>query len=86
MKDTTLKSQAMSLKPAVIIGKQGLTENTIEQIRLHLKSNKMTKVKLSRNFLDESELDKKEIAKEIAEKTKSDLIQQVGFIAVYHKR
>ncbi len=81
-----LKNEAKSLKPAIIIGKNGLSDTTIEQIKLYIKANKICKIKLSRNFLDSQESSKIEIANKLKELTGSELIDQVGFVVVLWKR
>ena len=82
----TLKQQSQQLRPSIIIGKQGLSENTITQIKKYILANKICKIKLSRNFLDSQGKDRKLIAEELAEKTKSEIISQVGFVVVLWKR
>ena len=67
----SLKNEAKSIKPSLIVGKSGLSETMIQQIKLYIKSNKLCKVKLSRNFLDSQELTKKEISSELVERTGS---------------
>lgn len=81
-----LKNEAKSLKPSIIIGKNGLSDTTIEQIKLYIKANKICKIKLSRNFLDSQENSKTEIANKLKELTGSELIDQVGFVVVLWKR
>ena len=81
-----LKSEGKSLKPFLQIGKNGVTENAISQIRNYLKANKLGKVKLSKSFLETQYQNKKEIAETIAESTKSEIIDQVGFVVVLWKR
>ncbi|MGE0793327.1 MAG: YhbY family RNA-binding protein [Candidatus Woesearchaeota archaeon] len=82
----SLKIEAKSLKSVINIGKNGLSDTTIEQIKLYIKANKLCKIKLSRNFLDSQELSKKQLAQELAEKTNSELIDQVGNVVVLWKR
>jgi len=79
-----LAEKAKKLEPILRIGKAGLNENVIEEIKRQLKENKLIKIKLLRAFIEGK--DKKEIAKEIAVKTNSELINQVGFVVVLYKR
>ncbi|MDE5039692.1 YhbY family RNA-binding protein, partial [Francisella tularensis subsp. holarctica] len=43
-----LKAQAQSLKPVVLMGEKGLTENVILEIDLALASHQLIKVKVGR--------------------------------------
>jgi RNA-binding protein len=76
-----LRKRAVNIKPLVRIGKGGITENTITEIKKVLKTKKLIKVKL----LPASNLDRKVVAKEIAEKTNSTLVQVIGNNVTLHK-
>ena len=78
-----LKEKAKTLEPVIRIGKNGLTESTIKEIKKQLNKKKLIKVKLLKAFI--SDKNKKEVAKEIAEKTSSQLIYMVGFVVVLYK-
>ena len=78
-----LKDKAKTLEPVIRIGKNGLTESTIKEIKKQLNKKKLIKVKLLKAFI--SDKNKKEVAKEIAEKTSSQLIYMVGFVVVLYK-
>lgn len=79
-----LAEKGKKLEPILRIGKSGLTEGAIEEIKRQLKENKLIKVKLLKGCLENK--DKKEFAKEVASKTDSELINQVGFVIVLYKR
>ena len=68
----SLKDKARSIEAAVRIGKNGLTEGTINEIKRQLKDKKLVKVKLLKPFI--ADKDKKNIAKELAEKTDSGVV------------
>ena len=68
------------LEPAVMIGKNGITDNTIENIKKILEKRKLIKVKMLKSFIKDK--NRKEITEEIAAKTNSKVIQQVGFVVV----
>jgi len=78
-----LKERAKTLEPVIRIGKNGFTENIIKEIKKQLNKKKLIKIKFLRAFI--SDKNKKEIAKEIAQKTNSRLIDQVGFVVVLYK-
>ena len=79
-----LKEKSKFLEPVIRIGKNGLTENVVLEIKKHLKKHKLIKVKMLKPFLESK--DKKEAAEEIAQKTDSMLIDKVGFVVVLFKK
>ena len=80
------KTIAKSLKPFIIIGKNGISDNSIENISKNLKANKLTKIKLLKTHVDSLEENKQEVAERIAQATKSEIIDQVGQMIVLYKR
>jgi len=80
----SLKSKAKNLEPVIRIGKNGLTENVLSEIKKHLKKRKLIKVKFLRAFIDGK--DKKAIAMKLAQETGGVLVEQVGFVAVLAKK
>ena len=84
IKKKDLKEKAKLLEPMIRIGKAGLSDGVIKEIKNQLKKKKMIKIKILRSCLKEK--NKKEVAKELAEKTNSELIDRVGFIAVLRKK
>ena len=78
-----LIKEANNLEPILRIGKNGLTDTVLKDIKDHLRKRKLIKVKFLRAFIKDK--DKKELAKEIADKTDSELIQRVGFVIVLYK-
>ncbi len=78
-----LKEKAKTLEPVIRIGKNGLTENTIKEIKKQLNKKKLIKVKLLRAFINDQ--DKKLVANKIAEETNSMLVDVVGFVIVLYK-
>jgi RNA-binding protein len=79
-----LLEQARLLEPILRIGKNGITESVIAEIKKQLKNRKLIKIKLIKSIMEGP--GKKKTAKEIADATDSELIQQVGFVIVLHKR
>ena len=79
-----LVEKAKYLEPIIRIGKSGLTQGTINEIKRQLEKKKLIKIKLLRAFVQDK--DRKEIAREIAQKTNSELIHQVGFVVVLYKK
>lgn len=64
------------------IGKAGLNDNVIEEIKRQLKNQELVKVKFSRNVSSK----KDELAEEIVKKTKSKLVDMRGNVAVIYKK
>ena len=81
-----LRSKSKLLGPKLIIGKNGITDETIRIIKELLKREKLLKIKLLKTFLDEGNHDRRELAKMLAEKTGSVLVDQVGFMVVLAKK
>jgi RNA-binding protein len=70
--------------PVMILGKGGLTDNIIKDLKTHLKKKKLIKVKLLKSFVDGK--NKKELFNEIAQKTDSELVHKIGFVIVLEKK
>lgn len=79
-----LRAKAKSLEPLIRIGKNGLTEGMIKEIRLMLSKKRMIKIKLLKAFI--AGKDKKQLAEEIAENTDSILVEQIGNIITLNKK
>jgi RNA-binding protein len=71
---------AHSLPIVARIGKAGITDSVVEEIKKQLRKRKIIKVK----FLpaNASGKDKRQFANELAEKTGSKVVSQVGFVVV----
>lgn len=81
-KKIILRSKAKNLEPIIRLGKNGLTENFIKEIKELLKQRKLIKIKMLKSTLN---VDKKEITKKIVDNTNSELIEAVGNIVVLYK-
>ena len=79
-----MRAKAKLLEPLIRIGKNGLTDTAIAEIRLMISKRQMIKVKMLEPFF--AGKDKKELAKEIAEKTNSLLVEAIGHVVVLHKK
>ncbi len=71
-----------ALDPAIRIGKAGITENVVKQVILLLKKKKVIKVKFLASAI---KVDKKELVKELVERTRARVIHKVGFIVVLER-
>lgn len=79
-----LKAKAKSIDPIIRIGKKGLTDETVIQIKRLLVKRKLIKIKFLKSFLEDH--DKKRTAEELCSKTGAELIDRVGFVVVIYKR
>jgi len=79
-----LKSKAMLLEPVVRIGKAGITNNVVKEIKKQLEKKKLIKIKLLKSFVKGK--NKKLVAMELAEKTDSIIVNKVGFTVVLYKK
>ena len=79
-----LIAKANLLEPVIRIGKSGLTNNVIREIKKQLKKRRLIKIKILKSALEKT--NKKIFAKDIAEKTDSELVCQIGFIIVLNKK
>ncbi len=69
-----LRGRANTLKPLVFLGKDGVTENFLAEIRTSLYHNELIKV----SVLKAGPLDAKTAAAEVAEATGSEVVQVLG--------
>ena len=78
------KSEGMVLSPSVWIGKSGITNSVIDEIKRQLKKKDLVKVKMLKPFVKTG--DKEEAAEKLAKLTGSKVVQKVGFIVVLAKK
>jgi len=76
-----LKTHAHGLKPVVRLGQAGLSKTVLDEIELAIEHHELIKVKISAADRDE----KKALIQEISEKTQSDIVQTIGFMAVFYR-
>jgi RNA-binding protein len=78
-----LRGLAHGLKPVVLIGQKGLTDELVKSAEQALQIHELIKVK----FNDFKEKDQKEqISNELERKTGSELIGSVGHIYIFFKQ
>ncbi len=74
-----LKRRAHLLDPIVRIGKSGLSDAAILEIKKQLERHKLIKIKFLRSLLEQ--YDKKTLFSELTAKTGATLVQHTGFTA-----
>lgn len=77
-----LKGMAQKENAIFQVGKGGINENLIIQISDALKARELVKI----NVLESAMMSAEEAAREISEKTKSDVVQVIGNKAVFFKQ
>jgi RNA-binding protein len=77
-----LKGRAHKLEPVVLIGGKGLTEPVVAEIAAALKAHELIKVRAP----DLDRHARAEIFRQAALKTESELIQEIGKVAVLYKK
>lgn len=82
MTKSELKRKAHSLKPIILIGDKGLTENVHAEIDRGLKDHELIKIKMHVKERDE----KKTMRDEIIATHSAQLIQQIGHVIVIYRK
>ena len=77
-----LRGLAQKIEPIFQIGKAGVTDNQIEQLKNALEARELIKI----TFLDTIPEEKQDIAEEIAKQTDSEIIQIIGKKLTLYKR
>ncbi|RMF54648.1 RNA-binding protein [Candidatus Woesearchaeota archaeon] len=71
------------LRATVQIGKNGITEQLVNEIKKQLKKRKLIKIKILKSY--HKTHDRKETAKKLCVLTKARLLSQKGFVIVLRK-
>lgn len=82
LKDMRRESKVMT--PNILIGKNGLTDQVIKNIKSDLTKHKLVKLKILKSYL--SETDKDSVFDEIEEKTGAKVVHKIGFTITLTKR
>ena len=76
-----LRSQAHHLEPVVLIGKNGITDGTIEALNKVLEVRELIKIKF-REYKDE----KKSLSHQLAESTESHIVETIGHTVILFRQ
>ncbi|MDH7508545.1 MAG: YhbY family RNA-binding protein [Methanomassiliicoccales archaeon] len=71
---TELRRMGTKIRSSIHIGKGGISENIIEEIKCQLKKNKIVKIRI----LETAGLERMTTAKELADRTGSELVEVRG--------
>ena len=77
-----LKSLAQKLDTIIQVGKNGVTDETIKVVSDAFNTKELIKIKK----IESAPIDEKEIARILAEKTKSEIVQIIGSKIVLYKK
>ena len=83
VKKKELRKRAHNLKPVVSIGKNGLTDAVVAELKAALKRDKLIKVRLAGGAVDKD--GKEGLLPEILSSTGSELVERKGFTVVLYK-
>ena len=75
-----LKARAQRLEPLVRVGSDGMSEAFLKALDEALTAHQLVKIK----FISHKE-ERKELLPQMAERTGSELIMQVGHVAVFYR-
>ncbi|MBN2110318.1 MAG: YhbY family RNA-binding protein [Methanosarcinaceae archaeon] len=78
-----LKAEAAGLKPILNIGKNGITDPVIEEVKKQLKAYRLVKIKMLRTIPGGEDI--RDAAQKLAESTKSTLIEIRGNTVVLYR-
>lgn len=76
-----LKAKAHALKPIILIGAKGLTDNVLNEIEIALKAHELIKIKIA----GQDKTERTALAVRICEHADAEHIQQIGNILVIYK-
>jgi RNA-binding protein len=80
-----LRQKSKALDPVVRVGKNGLSDGLVEQVRKALQRRRLIKVKMLQSFAEEN--DARGAAEELARKTGAEIISVVGFnVTLYSEK
>lgn len=77
-----LRSLAHSLRPVVMIGQHGLTDNVMAELEAALLHHELVKIKIASDDREE----RKALAETLAQQTGSETVQVIGKVLVLFKR
>ncbi len=77
-----LRKMAHHRKVTVMLGQHGLTDNVVSEVELALQHHELIKVRISTSEREARHA----IIAQIAERTHSDIIQEIGHLGVFFRR
>ena len=78
-----LRAESKSLKVSIMIGKNGITDHLIENIKKELVKSRIVKIRMFKSYIEGK--DRKEAARDLAGKCSARIVDAVGFTVVLGK-
>lgn len=78
-----LRTEATKIKPILNIGKNGITESVVEEVKKQVKANRLIKIKMLKTSAEGEDI--KASAEKLAEATKTTLIDVRGSTVVLYR-
>ncbi len=78
-----LKREMACEKPTLWVGKSGVTQEVVGEVKKQLRKNEVVKVKALKNALEETTMEA--IAKDLVDNTGAELIETRGNILILYK-
>jgi len=79
-----MRKESKTMTPNIIIGKNGLTESVLNNIKSELSRHKLVKLKILKSYISEN--DKDAVFKDIVENTGAKVVHKIGFTITLTKR
>ena len=79
-----LRQESKTMTPNIIIGKNGLTDQVIKNIKDELTKHKLVKLKILQAYI--ADKDKSEVFDNIASKTGAKVVHKIGFTITLTKK
>ncbi len=79
-----LRAEAQQLQPVVRVGKAGLAEATLDEVRRHLKANRLIKIRLLPSATEGGQEDANQ-AEALAQAVGAELVETRGHTAILYK-
>ncbi|RJS76187.1 YhbY family RNA-binding protein [Candidatus Bathyarchaeota archaeon] len=79
-----VKKRLSAEKPTIWVGKTGVSQELLKEVDKQLDKNEMVKIKILKSALESSKT--KEVAAQIAEQTRSSLVEVRGNTFMLYKR
>ena len=81
IKKKILRKKGYTLKPVVMVGKNGLTDAVLAEIEVSLTSHELIKIRIRGGNKNE----RYNLCLKIEQKLKAELLHQIDFIEVFHR-
>lgn len=79
-----MRKESKIMTPNIIIGKNGLTDQVVNNIKSELSGHKLVKLKILKSYISEN--DKDTAFRDIVEKTGAKVVHTIGFTITLTKK